>query len=103
MRSCDRCPSPCAPASPSSRLAGRGRRGHALWSAAPAPGAALPDLTQDLGLADDRRIEAAGHGEEVLNRLAALQVIEVRLELPVRHAGVFAPEALELGPRAGGV
>src|SRR5262249_25309034 len=48
-------------------------------------GIGILKLTKDLGLTNDHRIKARRHSEQVPDRLAAMEVIEVRGDLLARH------------------
>ena len=53
-----------------------------------ASGQRLPDLAEDLALADDHRVQAAGHREQVLHGAVLVVHVQVRGQLAERDAGV---------------
>jgi hypothetical protein len=64
-------------------------------------GVGLFDLTEDLGLADDHGVEGAGDAEEMADRFALTELVEVGLEEFGGDGEVLVEEAEEVGSGAG--
>ena len=58
-----------------------------------ASGERLPDLAEDLALADHHRVQAAGHREQVLHGAVLVVHVQVRGQLVERHARSAGPAA----------
>ena len=65
-------------------------------------GQRLANLATDLLLADDQRIQAAGHAHHVEQRVVARQDSQVRLQLGLIDAGGARQRAAQRSDRAGG-
>ena len=66
-------------------------------------GVGFLDLAENLGFADNHRIQARGHAEEVADRVFLAEFVEMRVEFVGGEVKVVVQESAQVGVAVGGV